>query len=225
VAQYQITRAEWDASRLRRIRPSGAEEWPLRDDRSGHGEDPKGDVVVDTGRPAPRHHRRELLPPGLPKEGSVTAGNASGINDGAAALVLMSADEARRWREALAKIVSWATTGSIRRSGIGPVRPRRPRSRRPAGRSRILILSRLMKPAAQAVRSARNWASIRPSSIQWRRIALGHRSAGRTRVTTLLYRCEARRQEGPATLQLGGWARHASSATDASVRNHAIPGR
>ena len=56
------------------------------------------------------------------KDGSVTAGNASGINDGAAALVLMSADEAKkRGITPLAKIVSWATTGvdpSI--MGMGP---------------------------------------------------------------------------------------------------------
>ena len=63
------------------------------------------------------------LKPYFKKDGLVTAGNASGISDGAAALVLMSADEAKkRGIKPLARIVSWATTGvdpSI--MGIGPV--------------------------------------------------------------------------------------------------------
>src|SRR5690606_21615112 len=61
--------------------------------------------------------------PAFDKEGSVTAGNASGINDGAAAVILMSAKEAeRRGLEPLARIVSWANAGvdpSI--MGTGPI--------------------------------------------------------------------------------------------------------
>src|SRR5437660_19703 len=87
----------------------------------------KGDIVVDTDE-FPRHgttvETLAKLRPAFAKEGgSVTAGNASGINDGAAALVLMTADEAKkRGIKPLARIVSWATTGvdpSI--MGIGPV--------------------------------------------------------------------------------------------------------
>ena len=53
------------------------------------------------------------LRPAFKKDGTVTAGNASGINDGAAALVLMSADEAaRRGATVLARIASWASAGS-----------------------------------------------------------------------------------------------------------------
>jgi acetyl-CoA C-acetyltransferase len=63
------------------------------------------------------------LRPAFDKEGTVTAGNASGINDGAAAVVVMTADQAKkRGIEPLGRIVSWATTGcdpSI--MGIGPV--------------------------------------------------------------------------------------------------------
>ena len=85
-----------------------------------------GDKVVDTDE-YPRFgatlESLQKLRPAFNKEGSVTAGNASGINDGAAAVVLMSADEAtKRGIDPLARIVSWATVGvdpSI--MGIGPV--------------------------------------------------------------------------------------------------------
>ena len=80
----------------------------------------------------PRHgttaEKLAELRPAFAKDGSVTAGNASGLNDGAAAMVLMSATEAeRRGIEPLARIVAWATAGvdpSI--MGTGPI----PASRR-----------------------------------------------------------------------------------------------
>jgi acetyl-CoA C-acetyltransferase len=75
----------------------------------------KGDVVVDQDeyiRAGTTLDALAKLKPAFNKEGSVTAGNASGLNDGAAALVLMSADEAKkRGLTPLAKIVSWATAG------------------------------------------------------------------------------------------------------------------
>ncbi|MNX40708.1 Acetyl-CoA acetyltransferase [compost metagenome] len=86
----------------------------------------KGDVVVDQDeyiRHGATIEAMEKLKPAFVKDGSVTAANASGINDGAAALVLMSADEARaRGLEPLARIASWATAGvdpSI--MGTGPI--------------------------------------------------------------------------------------------------------
>ncbi|MFK0298123.1 acetyl-CoA C-acetyltransferase [Brevundimonas sp. NPDC090276] len=86
----------------------------------------KGDVVVDQDeyiRHGATLEAMEKLKPAFVKDGSVTAANASGINDGAAALVLMSADEARaRGLEPLARIASWATAGvdpSI--MGTGPI--------------------------------------------------------------------------------------------------------
>ena len=131
VAQkYQITRAEQDAFAVASQNKAEAAQ------KSGRFKDEivpvtvktrKGEVVVDTDE-FPRHgttvEALAKLRPAFTKEGgSVTAGNASGINDGAAALVLMSADEAKkRGITPLAKIVSWATTGvdpSI--MGIGPV--------------------------------------------------------------------------------------------------------
>lgn len=86
----------------------------------------KGDVVVDQDeyiRHGATIEAMEKLKPAFVKDGSVTAANASGINDGAAALVLMSADEAKaRGLEPLARIASWATAGvdpSI--MGTGPI--------------------------------------------------------------------------------------------------------
>src|SRR5438876_1918996 len=75
----------------------------------------KGDIVVDTDE-HPRHgatlDAMTKLRPAFAKDGSVTAGNASGINDGAAAVVLMTASEAKkRGKTPLARIVSWAHAG------------------------------------------------------------------------------------------------------------------
>src|SRR5919106_1782773 len=86
----------------------------------------KGDTVVDTDE-FPRFgvtlDSVAKLRPAFAKDGTVTAGNASGINDGAAAVVLMTAEEAeRRGIEPLAQIVSWAHAGvdpSI--MGTGPI--------------------------------------------------------------------------------------------------------
>ena len=131
VAQkYQITRVEQDTFAASSQNKAEAAQ------KSGRFKDEivpvtiktrKGDVVVDTDE-FPRHgttvEALAKLRPAFTKEGgSVTAGNASGINDGAAALVLMSADEAKkRGVKPLARIVSWATTGvDPKVMGIGPV--------------------------------------------------------------------------------------------------------
>jgi len=86
----------------------------------------KGDTVVDKDefiRHGATIEAMEKLRPAFSKDGTVTAANASGLNDGAAALVLMSADEAKsRGLAPLARIVSWASTGvdpSI--MGTGPI--------------------------------------------------------------------------------------------------------
>ena len=86
----------------------------------------KGDVVVDTDE-YPRFGATldgmAKLRPAFSKDGTVTAGNASGINDGAAAVVLMTADEAkRRGLTPLARIVSWAQAGvDPAIMGTGPI--------------------------------------------------------------------------------------------------------
>ncbi|HEY3642310.1 MAG TPA: acetyl-CoA C-acetyltransferase, partial [Xanthobacteraceae bacterium] len=86
----------------------------------------KGDVVVDADE-YPRHGTTldavGKLKPAFSKDGSVTAGNASGINDGAAAVVLMKASEAaKRGKTPLARIVSWAHAGvDPAIMGTGPI--------------------------------------------------------------------------------------------------------
>jgi len=86
----------------------------------------KGDVVVDADE-FPRHGTTldavSKLKPAFAKDGTVTAGNASGINDGAGALVLMRASQAaKNGRKPLARIVSWAHAGvDPAIMGTGPI--------------------------------------------------------------------------------------------------------
>ncbi|ODT08992.1 MAG: acetyl-CoA acetyltransferase, partial [Kaistia sp. SCN 65-12] len=86
----------------------------------------KGDIVVDSDE-YPRHgatlEAMAKLRPAFSKDGTVTAGNASGLNDGAAALVIMTAKEAaRRGLTPLARIASWATAGvDPQIMGTGPI--------------------------------------------------------------------------------------------------------
>lgn len=86
----------------------------------------KGDIVVDADE-YPKHgttaETLAKLRPAFEKDGTVTAGNASGINDGAAAVVMMSAAEAdKRGLAPLARIVSWATAGvDPAVMGTGPI--------------------------------------------------------------------------------------------------------
>ncbi len=86
----------------------------------------KGDVVVDKDeyiRHGATIEAMEKLRPAFAREGSVTAANASGLNDGAAAVVLMTADEAdKRGLKPLARIASWATAGvDPAIMGTGPI--------------------------------------------------------------------------------------------------------
>jgi acetyl-CoA C-acetyltransferase len=88
--------------------------------------DRKGDKIIDTDEhPAFGTTIESVgkLKPAFDKEGTVTAGNASGINDGGAAVVVMTADQAKkRGIEPLGRIVSWATTGCEPATmGMGPV--------------------------------------------------------------------------------------------------------
>jgi acetyl-CoA acetyltransferase family protein len=88
-------------------------------------------------KPATTLDTLRTLPPAFAKDGTVTAGNASGINDGAAALVVASAAAAQRLgRVPLARVVSWATAGvDPTIMGIGPV----PASRRALERAGLSV--------------------------------------------------------------------------------------
>ena len=142
--QWQITRDEQDAFAVASQNKAEAAQ------KAGRFKDEivpvtvtsrKGDIVVDTDEfIRARHHLEALakLRPAFDKDGTVTAGNASGINDGAAALVLMSAAEgqARQHDAAGAHRLLGARPASIRRSWApARSRPRARRWRRPAGRS------------------------------------------------------------------------------------------
>src|SRR5207302_5837603 len=127
--KYQITRAEQDAFAASSQNKAEAAQ------KSGRFKDEivpvtiktrKGDVVVDTDE-FPRHGTTveglAKLRPAFAKDGSVTAGSASGINDGAAAVVLMTAKQAaKEGRKVLGRIVSWGQAGvDPKIMGTGPI--------------------------------------------------------------------------------------------------------
>ena len=141
--KYQITREQQDAFA---VRSQNKAEAAIKAGRFKDEIVPvtikgrKGDTVVDTDE-FPRFGTTldtvAKLRPAFSKDGTVTAGNASGINDGAAAVVLMSADEATqaRHRRRSPGSCPGRTPGSIRRSWApGRSRPRARRWSAPAGR-------------------------------------------------------------------------------------------
>ena len=127
--QYQVGRGEQDefAVRSQNLAEAARAEGRFRDEIAPVTiKGRKGDTVVDQDeyiRAGATLDGIAGLRPAFKKDGTVTAGNASGLNDGAAALVVMSREEAeKRGATVLATIKSWATAGvdpSI--MGIGPV--------------------------------------------------------------------------------------------------------
>ena len=174
----------------------------------------KGDIIFDTDefiRDGVTAEALAKLRPAFVKEGTVTAANASGINDGAAAMVVMSAAEAdKRGIEPLVKIKSWAHCGvdpSI--MGIGPA----PASRlalEKAGWSleQVDLIEANEAFAAQALSVGKElgWDASKVN-VNGGAIALGHPiGASGTRVlTTLAYEMKRRDvHKGLATLCIGG---------------------
>lgn len=174
----------------------------------------KGDVVVSDDE-FPRHgttmESLGKLRPAFAKEGSVTAGNASGINDGAAALVLMTADEAKkRGVKPLAKIVSWATTGvDPAIMGIGPVTASKKALEKAGWSVKDLDLVEANEAfAAQAVAVGKE-LGLDPEklNVNGGAIALGHPigASGARVLVTLLHEMQKRdAKKGLATLCIGG---------------------
>ena len=219
VAQkYQITRVEQDAFAASSQNKAEAAQ------KSGRFKDEivpvtiktrKGDVVVDTDE-FPRHGTTvELLAklrPAFAKEGgSVTAGNASGINDGAAALVLMSADEAKkRGIQPLAKIVSWATTGvDPKVMGIGPVTASQAALKKAGWTVKDLDLVEANEAFAAQALAVGKELGLDPTklNVNGGAIALGHPigASGARVLTTLLFEMQKRdAKKGLATLCIGG---------------------
>ena len=151
------------------------------------------------------------LRPAFDKEGTVTAGNASGINDGAAAVVLMTLGEAkRRGITPMAKIVSWAHAGvdpSI--MGTGPI-PASKKALEKAGWTvadlDLIEANEAFAAQACAVNKGMGWDTTKVN-VNGGAIAIGHPvgASGARVLTTLLYEMKRRdAKKGLATLCIGG---------------------
>jgi acetyl-CoA C-acetyltransferase len=174
----------------------------------------KGDTVVERDefiREGVQVASLAGLRPAFKKDGSVTAGNASGLNDGAAALVLMSREEAeRRGANIIARVKSFASAGvdpSI--MGIGPV-PASRRALEKAGWSikdlDLIEANEAFAAQALAVGKELGWDAEKVN-VNGGAIAIGHPigASGARVLTTLLYEMQRRDvSKGLATLCIGG---------------------
>ena len=215
--KWQIARAEQDAfAAASQARAEAAQKEGRFTDEIAPVTVPnrRGDIAVEADE-YPRHgttaETLAKLRPAFAKDGTVTAGNASGINDGAAALVVMSADEAaRRGIEPLARIVSWATAGvDPALMGSGPI----PASRKALekagwGIADIDLVESNEAFAAQSCAVARDLGfDMERVNVNGGAIALGHPigASGARVLTTLLYEMKRRgAARGLATLCIGG---------------------
>jgi acetyl-CoA C-acetyltransferase len=151
------------------------------------------------------------LKPAFKKDGTVTAGNASGINDGAAAVVVTSAAKARQLgRTPLAQVISFASTGvDPGIMGMGPVNAVRTALQRAGLATSDIDLYELNEAfAAQAVAVGRA-LGLDPTKVNTRggAVALGHPigASGARVLTTLIYALRARGGgKGVASLCVGG---------------------
>jgi acetyl-CoA C-acetyltransferase len=174
----------------------------------------KGDVVVDADE-YPRHGTTldivGKLRPAFAKDGTVTAGNASGINDGAAALVLMKASEAaKRGKTPLARIVSWAHAGvDPAIMGTGPIPASRAALKKAGWKIEDLDLieaNEAFAAQACAVNKDLGWDTAKVN-VNGGAIALGHPigASGARVLVTLLHEMQRRNsKKGLATLCIGG---------------------
>ena len=216
--QWQITRAEQDAFATASQNKAEAAR------KAGRFKDEiapvtiktrKGETVVSDDEYIKDGQTVEILgklrPAFDPKEGTVTAGNASGLNDGAAALVLMTAAEAKkRGITPLARIVSYATAGvdpSI--MGTGPI-PASKKALEKAGWAvgdlDLVEANEAFAAQACAVNKALAWDTAKVN-VNGGAIAIGHPigASGARVLTTLLYEMKRRNaKKGLATLCIGG---------------------
>lgn len=174
----------------------------------------KGETVFENDeypKPETTLEILQKLRPAFSKEGSVTAGNASGINDGAAAILVMSGSEAsRRGVTPMARIVSWATAGvdpSI--MGTGPI-PASRRALEKAGWSiadlDLIEANEAFAAQACAVNKDLGWDPAKVN-VNGGAIALGHPigASGARVLTTLLFQMQRQgAKKGLATLCIGG---------------------
>ena len=215
--QFQITRAQQDEFAVASQNKAEAAR------KSGRFKDEiipvtiksrKGDVVVSDDeyiKDGVTIESISKLRPAFDKEGTVTAANASGINDGAAAVVLMSLEEAKkRGIKPLARIVSWAHAGvdpSI--MGTGPI-PASRKALEKAGWSvqdlDLIEANEAFAAQACAVNKGLGWDTSKVN-VNGGAIAIGHPigASGARVLTTLLYEMQRRdAKKGLATLCIGG---------------------
>jgi acetyl-CoA C-acetyltransferase len=215
--QWQITRAQQDEFAV------GSQNKAEAAQKAGKFKDEiapvviksrKGDVTVDTDE-YPKHGTTldsvGKLRPAFDKEGTVTAANASGINDGAAALVLMKASEAAKLgKTPLARIVSWAQAGvdpSI--MGTGPIPASRAALKKAGWKKNDLDLveaNEAFAAQACAVNKDLGWDTAKVN-VNGGAIAIGHPigASGARVLTTLLFEMQRRNaKKGLATLCIGG---------------------
>jgi acetyl-CoA C-acetyltransferase len=176
--------------------------------------DRKGDKIIDADE-YPRHgttaETLSKLRAAFAKDGTVTAGNASGINDGAAAVILMSAAEAaKRGVTPLARIVSWATRGvDPAIMGTGPI-PASKAALEKAGWKvddlDLIEANEAFAAQALAVNKDMGWDPAKVN-VNGGAIALGHPigASGARVLVTLLHEMQKRQaKKGLATLCIGG---------------------
>jgi acetyl-CoA C-acetyltransferase len=215
--QYQITRGQQDEFAVASQNKAEAAQ------KAGRFKDEivpvtvktrKGDVVVDQDeypRPGVTLDSVAKLRPAFDKEGTITAANASGINDGAAAVVLMTADAAsKRGIAPLARIVSWATVGvDPALMGTGPI-PASRRALEKAGWSKddldLVEANEAFAAQACAVNKDLGW-NTDIVNVNGGAIAIGHPvgASGARILNTLLFEMKRRNaKKGLATLCIGG---------------------
>jgi acetyl-CoA C-acetyltransferase len=215
--QFQITRAQQDEFAMKSQNKAEAAQ------AAGKFKDEivpitiksrKGDIVVDTDEYPKKGVTLDSLTklrPAFDKEGTVTAGSASGINDGAAAVVLMKASEAAKLgKTPLARIVSWAQAGvdpSI--MGTGPIPASRAALKKAGWKHDDLDLveaNEAFAAQACAVNKDLGWNTDKVN-VNGGAIAIGHPigASGARVLTTLLFEMQRRdAKKGLATLCIGG---------------------
>jgi acetyl-CoA C-acetyltransferase len=215
--EYQITRADQDELALASQQKASAAQ------KAGKFKDEiapvtlstrKGDVVVSEDEYIRGDTTAEALAklrPAFTKEGTVTAGNASGINDGAAALVVMSAAEAaKRGLTPLARIASFATAGvDPALMGTGPIPASKKALERAGWKASELDLIEANEAFAAQACSVNKVLGLDSAKVNVNggAIAIGHPigASGARILTTLLYEMKrANAKKGLATLCIGG---------------------
>ncbi|GAN80498.1 acetyl-CoA C-acetyltransferase [Acidocella aminolytica] len=214
---WQITREEQDALAL------GSQQKASAAQKAGKFKDEiapvtlttrKGEVVVENDEYIRHDASPETmakLRPAFTKDGTVTAGNASGINDGAAALVVMSAKEAAaRGLTPLARIASFATAGvDPALMGSGPIPSSRKALERAGWKVGDLDLIEANEAFAAQAAAVNKELGLDPAKVNVNggAIAIGHPigASGARILTTLLHEMKRRdAKKGLATLCIGG---------------------